>query len=121
MCFSRLLANIKSKMKNIILILILCLSQLNSQSQVFNDTIISNDADTIICKIGLVNNYNIFYQFNPKKKKIVSTHIERSKVHYFSMPEKNITVQKQETKIEEITKSEPTFSQNCKSRLVKKG
>jgi len=98
-------------MKNIILILILCLSQqLKSQSQVFNDTIISNDADTIICKIGLVNNFNIFYQFNPKKNKIVSSHIERSKVRYFSMPEKNVTVLEQETYKKEIKKTKDTKS-----------
>lgn len=108
-------------MKNIVTILILSLSQqVMAQSQFFNDTIISNDADTIICKISLVNNFNIFYQFNPKKKKIVSTHIERSKVHYFSMPGKNVTIQRQETNIEEVTKLEPTFSQNCESILVKK-
>ncbi len=106
------LVGIKSKMKNIILILILCLSQLKSQSQVFNDTIISNDADTIICKIGLVNNYNIFYQFNPKKKKIVSTHIDRAKVRYFSTPEKNVTVLKQETYKEEIKVPEPKFTES---------
>ncbi len=40
----------------------------SSYSQSFNDTIITNEQDTIFCKITLVNDHNIFYQYKNKRR-----------------------------------------------------
>lgn len=82
--------------KTKVLTILFCLTQLSSLSQDYNDTIISLNDDTIICKIGLVNNFNIFYEFNPNKKKNSSTYINRASVKYFYLSDSNITVMKQE-------------------------
>ena len=76
---------------------ILLLITLSCKSQSFPDTIIAVASDTIACKITLVNNYNVFYDYNPKKKKIVSTHIERSMVSSLILNSGNISVPEQET------------------------
>src|SRR5690606_23158093 len=90
---------------------ILCLSQLSSQSQNFNDTLISVEDDTIICKIGLINNYNIFYQFNSKKKKIVSSYMARNMVKYYSTPASDVTVLELEIPTNQEATSTPQFAE----------
>jgi hypothetical protein len=81
----------------IIAVIIFILVSINICAQEFNDTIISNNSDTIFCKITLVNNYNIFYSYNPKKKKIVETFIPRGDVKYFTVQDKSINIQEEET------------------------
>lgn len=71
-------------------------------AQEFNDTIITKDSDTVFCKITLVNNYNIFYSFNPKKKKIVETFLPRADIKYFTVRDKSIEIQEEETPPEPI-------------------
>lgn len=61
-------------------------------SQDYKDLIITRKKDTIHCKISLVNDLNIFYQFNPKKKKIVNTYIARDDVHTFIINSEGIDV-----------------------------
>ena len=97
--------------KIIVLTVLFCLATLHSKSQDFNDTIISIKNDSIFCKIGLVNNFNIFYQYNPKKKKVASTYIKRSEVQYFSLPASNVTVMEQETP-KEFSTYELLFTEN---------
>jgi hypothetical protein len=97
-------------MKTKTLLFLLVLSQIHLKSQVFNDTIVSIERDTIICKIGLVNNLNIFYEFNPKKKKVVSTHIDRRNVEYFSAPSIDVTILEQEI-LSEVESVEEQFTE----------
>jgi len=79
----------------IIILSSICFTSI-ANAQEFNDIIVTTQFDTIHCKIGLINNYNVFYEFNPKKKKIVSTFISREKVHTFSINSPNIDVFTQE-------------------------
>ncbi len=84
-------------MKNITIIFLVTIGSVQTlKSQDFNDLIITKSNDTIHCKIGLINNYNIFYRFNPKKKKIINTYISRKEVHTFIVNSAGVDVQKQE-------------------------
>lgn len=51
----------------------------NIQSQSFDDLIITKSKDSIHCKITLVNDYNIFYDYK-KKKNTKSTFISKTEV-----------------------------------------
>jgi hypothetical protein len=66
------------------------------RAQEFNDIIVTTASDTIHCKIGLVNNYNIFYTWNPKKKKIEDTFIARAEVNYFSSQDSSFQILEEE-------------------------
>lgn len=78
-------------MKNTI-ILIICFISTHSYSQDFSDTIITNNHDTIYCKITLVNEFNIFYKYNPKKKIIKTEHILRKDVFSFATNNDKVTI-----------------------------
>ncbi|MGB0887861.1 MAG: hypothetical protein ACPGSL_07045 [Vicingaceae bacterium] len=75
-----------------IIILIISFSQANAQD--YKDLIITKKKDTIHCKIGLVNDFNIFYKYNPKKKKIKSSYISRDSVHTFIVNSEGIDILK---------------------------
>ena len=72
------------------------------KAQENKDTIITINNDTILCQITLVNNYNIFYSYNPKRKKRISTYIPRSEVNYFAAHDKSIKIQEEETPPEPV-------------------
>jgi hypothetical protein len=54
-----------------------------SQTNEYKDYIVKVTGDTIFCKIGLVNNYNIFYEYK-KKRTIESSYISLDEVVLFS-------------------------------------
>ncbi len=71
-----------------------------SFSQDYPDLIVTNENDSIICKITLVNEYNIFYQYNPKKKIISSSSIPRSSVIFFRSSETAVPVMEEKKYVE---------------------
>ncbi len=66
-------------------------------AQNYKDTIFTTQADTIVCQISLVNNYNIFYEVVKKKKRVESTFIARTEVASFSLQSAGVAVQEEET------------------------
>jgi hypothetical protein len=85
------------KIKGLYLLIIAVVASLRISGQDFKDLIVTNASDTIHCKITLVNNYNIFYTWNPKKKKIVDTYIARKDVAQFISADSSIEILEEET------------------------
>jgi hypothetical protein len=65
--------------------------------QTFNDTIVTSSTDTIFCKITLVNEFNLFYDYNPKRKIIKTAHIERETVLFFSVSDTSVYIMEKQT------------------------
>jgi hypothetical protein len=84
------------KKRGLFLLLTAIVFSISLSAQDFKDLIITNDSDTIRCKITLVNNYNIFYTWNPKKKKIESTFISRKDVAEFVSKDSSIDIMEEE-------------------------
>jgi hypothetical protein len=81
-----------------------------SFSQDYPDLIVTNENDSIICKITLVNEYNIFYQYNPKKKIISSSSIPRSSVIFFTSSETAVPVMEEKKYVEPEPAKEIRFN-----------
>lgn len=72
----------KTKIYLILLIILAFVSHVNAQS--FEDWIITKQNDTIECKITLINDYSIFYDYK-KRRSTKSTYISKCEVlEYFS-------------------------------------
>lgn len=84
------------KSQKLVALLVVFFAFISLKAQEFSDIIVTTSSDTIHCKIGLVNNYNIFYTWNPKKKKIEDTFIARSKVATFSSQNEAIEIMEEE-------------------------
>jgi hypothetical protein len=85
------------KIRGLYLFIIAIVASIHISGQDFKDLIVTNASDTIRCKITLVNNYNIFYTWNPKKKKIVDTFIARKDVAQFISADSSIDILEEET------------------------
>lgn len=67
------------KIKKHLLILFTLVLVINMRAQTFDDLIITKEQDTIQCKITLINDYSIFYDYK-KKKNTKSTYISKAEV-----------------------------------------
>lgn len=72
------------------------LFSLISYAQTYNDTLVTTSADTILCKITYVNEFNIFYEYNPKRKIIEKSNIERQLVSFFTVSDTSVYVMEKE-------------------------
>ncbi len=70
-------------MKILVTIMLIVIT-LAANGQDFDDRIITNEGDTIKCKITLVNNTHIFFEFKAKKK-TKNTFVAISKVFSYTM------------------------------------
>lgn len=81
--------------------------------QEFTDLIVTKENDSIFCKITLVNEYNIFYQYNPKKKIIASSSIPRSSVIFFTSSETAVPVMEEKKYVEPPKEIRPNFKEEA--------
>lgn len=85
--------------KQFIILLLLLKTISTAFGQDLKDIIITNNDDTIICNITLVNDDNIFYQFK-KKKNIKTSYIAKNMVLDFTSTNlKSVTVKRKEFEI----------------------
>ncbi|NPD84465.1 hypothetical protein HNS38_06835 [Lentimicrobium sp. L6] len=70
------------KIKKYLLILFTLVLTINMRAQTFDDLIITKEQDTIQCKITLINDYSIFYDYK-KKKNTKSTYISKAEVEEY--------------------------------------
>ena len=68
-----------------------------SHAQSFNDIIVTTSADTILCKITYVNEFNIFYTYKLKRKAVKNTHLDRQKIIFFSVSDTTVYVMEKQT------------------------
>lgn len=72
-------------------VLFCCTFTLNLYSQDFKDKIFLNSGDTINCRITMINNTNIFYDY-PKKRKFESTYVSLKEVDTWELNNENATI-----------------------------
>lgn len=77
------------KIQNLLMLLICSIYSFEIFGQDFNDLIITKQHDTIKCKITLVNDQNIFYDYKAKKNKIKSEFISLEHVSSFKYSNSN--------------------------------
>ena len=65
-------------------------------AQTYNDTIVTVHADTIICKVTYVNEFNVFYKYNPKRKIIKKANISREEVARFTVSDTSLYIMEME-------------------------
>ncbi len=90
-------------------LLFILLSAPQAFCQEFTDLIVTKENDSIFCKITLVNEYNIFYQYNPKKKVISSASIARSAVLFFKSSDTSVSVMNEQIYVEPPEKIKSPF------------
>jgi len=66
-------------------------------AQTYTDTIVTVHAGVILCKVTYVNEFNIFYNYNPKRKIIKKANISRDQVARFTVSDTAVYVMEKET------------------------
>jgi hypothetical protein len=82
-------------MKTYVLTISLFFSLIN-YAQTYNDTLVTTSDDTIFCKITYVNEFNVFYVYNPKRKVIKKSNINREFISFFTVSDTSVFVMEQE-------------------------